>query len=95
MGSVWMGPSVAFSGTLSPRQVREMICAEDEEGRQQALDKLVGALDKALNYEGTKKRLLDLGTVLPTAEERTPAGFAALIKRDADKLTPALASAPK
>ena len=41
------------------------------------------------------KRLLDLGTVLPTAEERTPAGFAALIKRDADKLTPALSAAPK
>ena len=38
---------------------------------------------------------LDLGTVLPTKEERTPAGFAALIKRDADKLTPALSAAPK
>jgi len=62
---------------------------------KEAVDKLVDALGKALNDEGTKKRLLDLGTVLPTAEERTPAGFAALIKRDADKLTPALSAAPK
>ncbi|MCV9939677.1 tripartite tricarboxylate transporter substrate-binding protein [Boseaceae bacterium BT-24-1] len=62
---------------------------------KEAVDKLVDALDKALNDETVKKRLLDLGTVLPTKEERTPAGFAALIKRDADKLSPVLAAAPK
>lgn len=62
---------------------------------KEAVDKLVDALNKALNDEGTKKRLLDLGAVLPSAEERTPAGFQALIKRDADKLTPVLAAAPK
>lgn len=62
---------------------------------KEAVDKLVDALDKALNDEGTRKRLLDLGTVIPTKEERTPAGFAALIKRDADKLTPALSAAVK
>lgn len=62
---------------------------------KEAVDKLVDALNKALNDEATKKRLLDLGTVLPTAEERTPAGFAAIIKRDADKLTPALSAASK
>lgn len=62
---------------------------------KEAVDKLVDALNKALNDEATKKRLLDLGTVLPTAEERTPPGFAALIKRDADKLTPVLSAASK
>jgi tripartite-type tricarboxylate transporter receptor subunit TctC len=62
---------------------------------KEAVDKLVDALDKALNDETVKKRLLDLGTVLPTKEERTPAGFAALIKRDADKLSPVLSAAPK
>ena len=62
---------------------------------KEAVDKLVDALDKALNDENVKKRLLDLGTVLPTKEERTPAGFAALIKRDADKLAPVLSAAPK
>jgi tripartite-type tricarboxylate transporter receptor subunit TctC len=62
---------------------------------KEAVDKLVDALNKALNDEPTKKRLLDLGAVIPSAEERTPAGFQALIKRDADKLTPVLAAAPK
>lgn len=62
---------------------------------KEAVDKLVDALNKALNDEGTKKRLLDLGAVIPTAAERTPAGFAAVIKRDADKLSPILAAAPR
>ena len=62
---------------------------------KEAVDKLVDALNKALNDDATKKRLLDLGTVLPDAEARTPAGFAAIIKRDADKLSPALSAAVK
>ncbi|KUL96985.1 hypothetical protein DK26_03255 [Bosea sp. WAO] len=62
---------------------------------KEVVDKLVDALDKALDDETVKKRLLDLGTVIPTAEERKPAGFAALIKRDADKLSPVLSAAPK
>lgn len=62
---------------------------------KEVVDKLVDALDKALNDENVKKRLLDLGTVIPTKEERTPAGFAALIKRDADKLAPVLSAASK
>jgi tripartite-type tricarboxylate transporter receptor subunit TctC len=57
--------------------------------------KLVDALDKALNDEATKKRLLDLGTVIPSATDRTPAGFQALIKRDADTLSPTLTAAAK
>lgn len=62
---------------------------------KEAVDKLVDALNKALNDEGTKKRLLDLGAVIPTATDRTPDGFAALIKRDAIKLDPALKNAPR
>jgi tripartite-type tricarboxylate transporter receptor subunit TctC len=62
---------------------------------QPIVDKLVDALDKALKDENTRKRLLDLGTVIPTDKDRTPAGFAEVIKRDADKLDPALKAAPK
>ncbi|MDP3258153.1 MAG: tripartite tricarboxylate transporter substrate-binding protein [Bosea sp. (in: a-proteobacteria)] len=62
---------------------------------KEAVDKLVDALNKALNDENTKKRLLDLGAVIPTATDRTPEGFGALIKRDAAKLDPALKSAPR
>lgn len=62
---------------------------------KEIVDKLVDALDKALNDETVKARLLGLGAVIPSAEERKPEGFAALIKRDADKLSPVLAAAVK
>jgi tripartite-type tricarboxylate transporter receptor subunit TctC len=74
----------AWNGIVAPKGLPADITA-----------KLVDALDKALKDEGTKKRLMDIGTVIPTAEERTPAGFAALVKRDAEKLGPVLAAAPK
>jgi tripartite-type tricarboxylate transporter receptor subunit TctC len=43
---------------------------------------LVDALNKALTDPETSKKLTDLGTVIPSAEERTPAGMAAVIDRD-------------
>jgi tripartite-type tricarboxylate transporter receptor subunit TctC len=61
----------------------------------EALAKIVDALDKALDDAGTKKRLEDLGAIVPSKVDRTPAGFQALIKRDFDKLNPSLASAKK
>jgi tripartite-type tricarboxylate transporter receptor subunit TctC len=57
--------------------------------------KLVDALDKALDDPATKKRLEDLGAVVPTKVERTPDGFKALVKRDFDKLNPSLVAAKK
>lgn len=74
----------AWNGIVAPKGLPADVTA-----------RLVDALDKALNDSGTQKRLLDLGTIIPSAAERTPAGFAALIKRDADILSPSLASAPK
>jgi tripartite-type tricarboxylate transporter receptor subunit TctC len=59
------------------------------------LARLVDALDKALDDEATKKRLLDLGVVIPGKVERTPDGFKALIRRDFEKLNPALVAADK
>jgi tripartite-type tricarboxylate transporter receptor subunit TctC len=44
--------------------------------------KLVDALGKALGDPATAKKLTDLGTVMPNAEEKTPAGLAAAIARD-------------
>ena len=52
--------------------------------------KLVDALDKALEDETVKKRLLDLGTVLPNKADRAPDGLAAIVKRDVELLTPIL-----
>lgn len=74
----------AWNGIVAPKGLPADITA-----------KLVDALDKALNDDGVKKRLADLGTVIPSKEARTPAGFAKIIKADADKLSPALAAAPK
>jgi tripartite-type tricarboxylate transporter receptor subunit TctC len=44
--------------------------------------RLVDALNKALEDPTTNKRLSDLGTVIPNAVERTPAGLAAALARD-------------
>lgn len=52
--------------------------------------KLVDALDKALEDETVKKRLMDLGTVLPSKVDRAPEGLAAIVKRDVELLTPIL-----
>ena len=43
---------------------------------------LAGALDKALSNPDVAKKLTDLGTVIPNAEQRTPAGLAATLTRD-------------
>jgi tripartite-type tricarboxylate transporter receptor subunit TctC len=59
------------------------------------LKKLVDALDKALDDPGTKKRLEDLGAIVPNKTDRTPDGFKALVKRDFDKLNPSLMAAKK
>ncbi len=60
-----------------------------------ALEKLVDALDKSLDDAGTKKRLEDLGAIVPSKVDRTPAGFKALVKRDFDILNPSLVAAKK
>ncbi len=56
-------------------------------------DKLVGALDKALDDEGTRKRLLDLGSVLPDKNGRTPAALQALVESEVKRWGPVLKAA--
>jgi tripartite-type tricarboxylate transporter receptor subunit TctC len=43
---------------------------------------LASALDKALSNPDVAKKLTDLGTVIPNAEQRSPAGLAATLARD-------------
>jgi tripartite-type tricarboxylate transporter receptor subunit TctC len=52
--------------------------------------KLNAAAVKALDDEGVRKRLLDLGSVIPAAPERTPEALAALVKSEIAKWTPVL-----
>jgi tripartite-type tricarboxylate transporter receptor subunit TctC len=54
------------------------------------IQKLNAAAAKALHDEGVRKRLLDLGSVIPPAAQRTPEALAALVKTEIAKWTPVL-----
>jgi tripartite-type tricarboxylate transporter receptor subunit TctC len=58
-----------------------------------AVDKLAAALDKALDDEGTRKRLQDLGSVLPDKAGRTPASLQKLVESEVARWTPVLKAA--
>jgi tripartite-type tricarboxylate transporter receptor subunit TctC len=60
---------------------------------QPVLDKLSDALDKALDDEGTRKRLLELGSVLPDKSGRGQQPLAALVKSEIDRWTPVIKAA--
>lgn len=54
------------------------------------LASLSAAAGKALDEETVKKRLLELGSVIPTPADRTPEALAALVKSEIAKWTPVL-----
>jgi tripartite-type tricarboxylate transporter receptor subunit TctC len=57
------------------------------------IDKLSAALDKALDDETVRKRLLDLGSDLPDKAKRTPQALAQLVKSEIDRWTPIIKAA--
>ncbi|MBK5957251.1 hypothetical protein CCR97_03375 [Rhodoplanes elegans] len=52
---------------------------------QPVVDKLADALDKALNDETTRKRLLDLGSDLPEGDRRGPKALGQLVKSEVER----------
>jgi len=58
-----------------------------------AVAKLNDALRKALADEATRKRLLDLGAVLPSADEQTPAWLGAFVAKEVERWNPVLKAA--
>ncbi len=52
--------------------------------------RLNAAAVKALDDEGVRKRLLDLGSVIPAATDRTPQALATLVNSEIAKWTPVL-----
>ena len=54
---------------------------------------LVGALDKALEDPTTRKRLLDLGSVIPDKAGRAPAALQKLVESEVARWTPVLKAA--
>lgn len=57
------------------------------------LDKLVDALDKALDDEATRKRMLVLGCDIPEKPKRGPAPFLALVKSEIARWSPIIKAA--
>jgi putative tricarboxylic transport membrane protein len=60
---------------------------------QPVLDKLSDALDKALDDEQTRKRLLELGSVLPDKAGRSQQALASLVKSEIGRWTPIIKAA--
>jgi tripartite-type tricarboxylate transporter receptor subunit TctC len=54
---------------------------------------LNAAVIKALDDEGVQRRLADLGSVIPTPEQRTPAALSALVGSEIARWTPVLKQA--
>jgi tripartite-type tricarboxylate transporter receptor subunit TctC len=72
----------AWNGLFAPRATPKPV-----------LDKLVDALDKALDDDGTRKRLGVLGGDIPAREKRGPAPFLALVKSEIARWTPIIQAA--
>jgi tripartite-type tricarboxylate transporter receptor subunit TctC len=60
---------------------------------QPVLDALTAALDKALDDDNTRKRLLELGGEIPDKEGRGPQALATLVKSDIDRWAPIIKAA--
>ncbi len=57
------------------------------------LDRLTDALDRALDDEGTRKRMLVLGSDIPDKPQRGQQAFAALVKSEIARWTPIIQAA--
>ena len=60
---------------------------------REIVEKLAGALDKALDDPSVQKRLADLGGAVPAKDERTPAKFDAFVKAEIARWSPILKAA--
>ena len=72
----------AWNGLIAPKGTPKSI-----------VDKLSAALDKALDDEATRKRLVELGSDIPGKDRRGGAALATLVKSEIDKWTPVIKAA--
>src|SRR5262245_48414396 len=72
----------AWNGLFAPKATPKPI-----------VDKLADALDKALDDEGTRKRMLVLGCDIPDKSKRGPQPFLALVKSEIARWTPIIKAA--
>jgi tripartite-type tricarboxylate transporter receptor subunit TctC len=59
------------------------------------VDKLNAAAVKALDDPNVRKRLLELGSVIPDKDGRTPQALATLVSTEIDRWTPIIKAAPQ
>jgi tripartite-type tricarboxylate transporter receptor subunit TctC len=59
------------------------------------IEKLNAAAVKALDDDNVRKRLLELGSVIPDKAGRTPEALASLVTKEIDRWTPIIKSAPQ
>ena len=62
---------------------------------QPVLDRLINALNTALDDEAARKRLVDLGAEIAEKDRRGPAALTALVKSEIARLTPILEAAAR
>jgi tripartite-type tricarboxylate transporter receptor subunit TctC len=74
--------AVAWNALFAPKDTPKPI-----------VEKLSGALSKALDDAGVRKRLLDLGSELPEGQARSPEALGALVKSEIAKWTPIIKAA--
>jgi tripartite-type tricarboxylate transporter receptor subunit TctC len=60
---------------------------------QPVVDRLTEALSKALDDQGVRKRLIDLGSVLPEGDGRGQKALATLVRSEIDRWTPIIKAA--
>jgi tripartite-type tricarboxylate transporter receptor subunit TctC len=72
----------AWNGFLAPKGTPKPV-----------IDRLADALDKALDDDATRKRMLVLGCDIPEKSKRGPAPFLALIKSEIDRWSPIIKAA--
>jgi tripartite-type tricarboxylate transporter receptor subunit TctC len=60
---------------------------------QEALDKLIDALNKALDDPNTRARYVELGSTAPKPEDRGPAGAEKLVASEVARISPVLKAA--
>jgi tripartite-type tricarboxylate transporter receptor subunit TctC len=72
----------AWNGLFAPKATPKLI-----------VDRLADALDKALDDEATRKRMLVLGCDIPDKSKRGPAPFLALVKSEIERWGPVIKGA--
>ncbi len=74
--------ALAWNGLFAPEGTSKPI-----------LDQLTAALDKALDDENTRRRVLDLGTEIPDKSRRGQQALAALVKSEIARWSPIIKAA--